>query len=71
MYNKVYDDDNPFARYLYVQRIGGFSCLNTFLLQARHPFLLDSNLQGFGIFVPNKGVLAVTIKYPEAVKKMF
>ena len=34
-------------------------------------FVLDSNLQVSGIFVPNKGVTAVTVKYLEAVKKMF
>ena len=34
-------------------------------------FMLDSNLQVSGIFVPNKGVPAVTVKYLEAVKKLF
>ena len=41
--------------------------------QAGYPyfFILDSNLQVSGIFVPNKGVPAVTVKYLEAVKKLF
>ena len=30
-----------------------------------------NNLQVSGIFVPNKGVPAVTVKYLEAVKKLF
>ena len=34
-------------------------------------FILNSNLQVSGIFVPNKGVPAVTVKYLEAVKKRF
>ena len=34
-------------------------------------FILDNNLQVSGIFIPNKGVPAVTVKYLEAVKKRF
>ena len=41
--------------------------------QAGYPyfFILESSLQVSGIFVPNKGVPAVTVKYLEAVKKRF
>ena len=41
--------------------------------QADYPyfFILDNSLQVSGIFMPNKGVPAVTVKYLEAVKKRF
>ena len=41
--------------------------------QAGYPyfFILGNNLQVSGIFVPNKGVPAITVKYLEAVKKRF
>ena len=41
--------------------------------QAGYPyfFILDSSLHVSGIFVPSKGIPAVTVKYLEAVKKLF